>query len=172
MACMRPIPRTSPIPWKRSLSPSSPSRSTLPIICELKRSFSSSITSSVASEAAMETGEPPKVEICAKRPASAMGAFAMVRPIGWPFAMPFALVRMSGSAPNCWTPHHLPPLRPHAVSTSPALHGPPRRLCLVGDEEAARVADDGQRDVEVFLGRHDEPADALDGLHQERGDLP
>src|SRR5205814_7499060 len=54
----------------------------------------------------------------------------------------------------------------------PVAPGPPRPgPDLVGDEGPARLADDGQGGVEVLLGRRDEPADALDGLHQEGGDL-
>ena len=39
--------------------------------------------------------------------------------------MPFALVTMSGSTPNCSMPHHLPPVRPQAVCTSSAMNTPP-----------------------------------------------
>ena len=124
------MPRTSPIPGKRSLKPSSPSRKAWPIICELNSSFSSSMTPIVASEAAMETGEPPKVEICANRACSAMSLRARVRPMGCPLAIPFALVRMSGSTPNCSMPHHLPPVRPQAVCTSSAMNSPPAAFTI------------------------------------------
>ena len=47
----------------------------------------------------------------------------------------------------------------------------PGSLDLVGDEQAARVLDDRQRDLEVLLRRHDEAAHALDRLGHERRDF-
>src|SRR6266404_7047529 len=125
IACIRPMPRTSPMPWKRCWRDSRPSRSALPIIWELKRSFSSSITSSVAAAATMLMGLAPKVEMFANWPLSATASLAIVKPMGWPLAIPFALVRMSGSTPYCCTAHHLPPVRPQAVWTSSAMKRPP-----------------------------------------------
>ena len=44
-------------------------------------------------------------------------------------------------------------------------------LHLVADEDAAVLPDDLDRDLEVLLRRRDEPADALDRLGEEAGDL-
>ena len=53
---------------------------------------------------------------------------------------------------------------PLAAGASPAgLH-------FVADEDAAVIADDLLDDLEVFLGRRDEAADALDRLGDEAGD--
>ena len=79
----------------------------------------------LALAAAMLGGLAPKVEMFPNAPLSATVARAMVRPIGCPFAMPLALVRMSGSTPKCSIPHHFSPVRPHAVWTSSAMNRPP-----------------------------------------------
>src|SRR5208282_5826602 len=46
----------------------------------------------------------------------------------------------------------------------------PAGLHFIGDEEAAVFLYDVENDLEIFLGRSDEPADALDGFGDERGD--
>src|SRR5712691_12243402 len=45
----------------------------------------------------------------------------------------------------------------------------PARLDLVADEQPAVAPDDADRDLEVLLRRHDEPAGALNRLGDERG---
>ena len=55
--------------------------------------------SSVASEAAMHTGFPPKVEACAPRVQSITSARAIIALNGIPEAIPFAVQMMSGSIP-------------------------------------------------------------------------
>ena len=55
-----------------------------------------SITSSVASAAAMQTGFPPKVEACEPGIQSMISARHMVMPSGMPDAIPFAMQIMSG----------------------------------------------------------------------------
>ena len=46
----------------------------------------------------------------------------------------------------------------------------PAGLHFIADEDAAVVAHDLVDDLEIFLGRRDESADALDGLGDEAGD--
>src|SRR5258708_2463044 len=51
------------------------------------------------------------------------------------------------------------------LDAEPAFAGAsPAGLYFVGDEEAAVVFDDLEDDLEIFLGRRDESADALDRL--------
>src|ERR1700730_18575342 len=67
-----------------------------PTSCEFFSSPSFSITSSVASAAAMQTGLPPKVDACEPGPQSMMSALLMVMPRGIPEAMPLAMQPMAG----------------------------------------------------------------------------
>ena len=108
--------------------------------------------------AVVVTGLPPKVEMVRPLTESATSGVATVRPMGAPLPRPLALVMMSG--------RHAPVLdaEPLAAGASPAgLH-------FVADEDAAVVAHDLVDDLEIFLGRRDEAADALDGLGDEAGD--
>ena len=82
----------------------------------------------------------------------------MVIPMGVPFPSPLAEVIMSGSTPQCSMPNHLWPVRPHAVWTSSLM------------KIAAVLLHDAEDDFEIFLGRRDEAADALDRLGEKRGD--
>ena len=79
----------------------------------------------VAFAAAHETGLPPKVEMVSFLSAPAISGVAMQAESGRPFAMPFAMVMISGSTPYCSQPHHLPPVRPNPVCTSSQMNTPP-----------------------------------------------
>ena len=51
--------------------------------------------------------------------------------MGRPFAIPFAIVMMSGSTPSwCSIPHILPPVRPKPVCTSSQMKRPPYFLMM------------------------------------------
>ena len=69
----------------------------------------------VAFPAAHETGFPPKVEIVSDFSDAAISGVQMVTPSGSPFAMPFAIVMISGSTPQCSMPHIFEPVRPNPV---------------------------------------------------------
>ena len=89
---------------------------------------------------------------------SATSGVATVTPIGQPLPKPLALVMMSGR---------------HAVmlNAEPFVAGAaPGGLHFVADEDAAVIPHDAGDDPEVFLGRRDESADALDRLGNEAGD--
>ncbi len=118
----------------------------------------SSMKSITAFAAVVVTGFPPNVEMVAPFIESAISGRAIVTPMGDPLARPFALVMMSGCTPHCSIPNHLPPVRPHA-----GLH-------FVADEHAAVFLHDVGHDREIFLGRRDEAADALDRLGDKSGD--
>jgi len=79
------------------LSSSSPSRSIFPIDSEFEGRSSSIIISIVAFAAAVEMGFPPNVEIVSFFSESATSSVAIVAPRGIPFAIPFAVVIISGS---------------------------------------------------------------------------
>ena len=79
---------------------SRPSRRTLPIAVALSESFSSTMTSMVALAAAVVIGLPPKVEMLPAFHVSAIATVARHAAIGMPFAMPLAIVMMSGSTPS------------------------------------------------------------------------
>ena len=73
----------------------------------------------VASDAAMQTGLPPKVEACAPGFQFITFARAMMALSGMPEAIPFAVQMMSGSIPAWSDAHHLP-VRPMPDCTSSA----------------------------------------------------
>jgi hypothetical protein len=81
--------------------------------------------STTALAAAVESGLPPYVEMLPTCQESATGTVASVAPRGSPFAMPFAIVMMSGSTFECWMPHMCLPVRPKPVCTSSAMKRPP-----------------------------------------------
>ena len=83
---------------------------------------------------------------------SAISGVAMVRPMGTPLPRPLAAVMMSGSTSQCSMPNHLLPVRPQPVCTSSEM------------KVAAVLLHDAEGDLEVFLRRRDEAADALNGL--------
>ena len=100
------------------------------------------MTSIVALAAAVEIGLPPKVEIVAGlQRVGDRGASRGQRRAACPFAMPFAIVMMSGSTPYVLDAPHLA-----AGAAEAGLH-------LVADEQAAVLADDVDRDLEVLLRR-------------------
>ena len=79
----------------------------------------------VALPATAVIGLPPNVEIWSLVNESAIAGVASVADSGMPFAMPFAMVMMSGSTPYCSMPHHLSPVRPNPVCTSSLMNTPP-----------------------------------------------
>ena len=85
-------------------------------------------------------------------------AWPTVRPMGLPLPRPLALVMMSG--------RHAPLLDAEPLAAGAA----PAGLHFVADEDAAVIAHDLVDDLEIFLGRRDEAADALNGLGDEAGD--
>ena len=90
---------------------------------------------------------------------SAISGVAIVTPSGSPFAMPFAIVMMSGSTPQCSMPHILPPVRPKPVCTSSQMKTPPYLRTIP------------TAILKYSVRRRDEAADALDRLGEEAGDL-
>ncbi len=106
-----------------------------PTSCEFRSRPSFSITSSVASAAAMHTGFPPNVDACDPGTQSISSALLTVTPSGMPEAMPFAMQTMSGCTPVCSTANHLP-VRPTPLCTSsttsrmPCLSQMRRNSCM------------------------------------------
>ena len=104
------------------------------------------------------TGLPPKVEMVTPLTASATSGCATVSPIG------HAVAEALGAGHDVGRDAPLLDAEPLAAGAAPAgLH-------FVADEDAAVIAHDLLDDLEVFLGRRDEAADALDRLGDEAGD--
>jgi hypothetical protein len=76
------------------------------------------------------TGLPPKVETEIPLTESATSALATVKPIGSPFASPFAELIISGTTSQCFMPNHFDPVRPQPVWTSSRMNSPPRSLTI------------------------------------------
>ena len=90
--------------------------------------------------------------------ASATSGRATVKPMGAPLPRLLALVIISGVTPHFSMPNHFPPM-----PAPPGLH-------LVADEQAAEFLDDAVNDLEIFLRRRDETADALNRFGDECSD--
>ena len=104
-------------------------------------------------------GLPPNVEIVQRlERVGDLGRRDAAPPSGIPFAMPLAIVMMSGSTPVVLDAPELA-----AGAAEAGLH-------LVADEDAAVLPDDVDGDLEVLRRRRDEAADALDRLGEEAGD--
>ena len=107
----------------------------LPTSSELRARFSFSITSSVASAAAMHTGFPPKVEACEPGTQSMISARVMVTQSGMPDAIPLATQTISGCTPVCSIAHHfpvraIPDCTSSATSRIPCLSQIRRSSCM------------------------------------------
>src|SRR5260370_1285494 len=120
-----PHPRTSPTILCFLGQPAMRLSMWSPTSCEFLSSPSFSITSSVASAAAIQTGFPPKVDACEPGTQSMISALLMVMPSGIPDAMPFAMQTMSGCTPVCSTANHLP-VRPMPLWISSSTTRMPR----------------------------------------------
>ena len=157
MACMRPIPRTSPIQACSCWSASRPARSSAPRASALAGTSSSTIVSSVAHMAAMQIGLPPNVEMV--------------------FALPGRGDLVGGDRGAHGEAFGDALGHDHDVGLhAPVLDAEPRvaraaeaRLHLVDDQQAAEAADDLGHALEVAPRRHDVAAHAQDGLGDERG---
>ena len=160
IACINPMPRTSPMISCFSCNSSS-------CAAQISRRFRPQLLQQVllVDEIDHRFGCSRRHRVAAERrdrqPFDRIGdlrTFATVSPIGAPLPRPLALVMMSGVTPHCSMPNHL------LAGASPSgLH-------FVADEDAAVIAHDFRDDREIFLRRRDKAADALNRLGDEARD--
>src|SRR2546426_4272662 len=124
VACIMPRPRRSPMNSYRSAISSSRRARWSPTFALRATRPSSSITSSVASDAAHATGFPPKVFECFPLSLKSISAGYTAAPIGSPPPRDLAIVKMSGTASEC-SIAHIFPVRPRPDWTSSSIRSAP-----------------------------------------------
>ena len=126
IACIRPMPRTSPMSGYFSFSSSSCARKIgaglggvgqqVFLFDEIDHGFGGGGGNGIAAK----RGDGQRLSRRRRSPGA-----ATVRPMGKPLPRPLALVMISGVTPHCSMPNHFPPVRPQPVWTSSLMKTPP-----------------------------------------------